>query len=122
MQPACDIFSYRKYWARRLTPAPVLPMSRAEMDAIGWDECDVILVTGETVNRQSFRATLNQQDVTNLFVTDTTYGGDLVAQFNFQNSSLPVGRNVLITSVDGTIPDTTRTASDVDRVTFDVQN
>lgn len=30
-----------------------------------------------------------------------------------------VGRNVLITSVDGTVPDTTRTASDVDRITFD---
>jgi hypothetical protein len=27
--------------------APFLPMSRAEMDALGWDSCDVILVTGD---------------------------------------------------------------------------
>jgi uncharacterized radical SAM protein YgiQ len=55
MQPARDLFSYRKYWAARLTPAPVLPMSRAEMDALGWDECDVILVTGDAyVDHPSF--------------------------------------------------------------------
>ncbi len=28
-------------------PAPFLPMSRAEMDALGWDACDIILVTGD---------------------------------------------------------------------------
>ena len=28
-------------------PAPFLPMSRAEMDKLGWDECDIILVTGD---------------------------------------------------------------------------
>jgi uncharacterized radical SAM protein YgiQ len=55
MQPARDLFSYRKYWAARLTPAPVLPMSRAEMEALGWDECDVILVTGDAyVDHPSF--------------------------------------------------------------------
>lgn len=75
---------------------------------------------GESVDRATFKATLNQRDVTNLFVPDTTYGGDLVAQLTPQNSPLVLGRNVLITSVDGTVPDTTRTASDVDRVTFDV--
>ena len=36
-------------------------------------------------------------------------------------SPLEVGRNVLITSVDGVVPGTTRTATDVDRVTFTVQ-
>lgn len=46
---------YRKYWAHRLTPAPVLPMSRAEMDALGWDSCDVIIVTGDAyVDHPSF--------------------------------------------------------------------
>jgi uncharacterized radical SAM protein YgiQ len=30
-----------------LKPAPFLPMSRAEMDALGWDECDIIVVTGD---------------------------------------------------------------------------
>ncbi len=55
MQPARDLFSYRKYWAERLTPAPVLPMSRAEMEALGWDACDVILVTGDAyVDHPSF--------------------------------------------------------------------
>jgi uncharacterized radical SAM protein YgiQ len=28
-------------------PAPFLPMSRAEMDKLGWDECDIILITGD---------------------------------------------------------------------------
>ena len=31
MQPAPDLFSYRKYWASRFGPAPFLPMSRAEI-------------------------------------------------------------------------------------------
>jgi hypothetical protein len=26
--------------------APFLPMSRAEMAALGWDACDIVLVTG----------------------------------------------------------------------------
>jgi len=54
-QGARDLFSYRKYWAHRLLPAPFLPMSRAEMDALGWDSCDVILVTGDAyVDHPSF--------------------------------------------------------------------
>jgi uncharacterized radical SAM protein YgiQ len=49
------LMSYRKYWAHRLTPAPVLPMSRAEMDELGWDSCDVIIVTGDAyVDHPSF--------------------------------------------------------------------
>ncbi len=55
MDVARELFGYRKYWASRLTPAPVLPMSRAEMDALGWDACDVILVTGDAyVDHPSF--------------------------------------------------------------------
>jgi len=35
--------------------APFLPMSRAEMDALGWDECDIVLVTGDAyVDHPSF--------------------------------------------------------------------
>ncbi len=30
-----------------LKPAPFLPMSRREMDKLGWDSCDIILVTGD---------------------------------------------------------------------------
>jgi hypothetical protein len=52
---APDLFAYRKYWAERLTPAPFLPMSPAEMEALGWDRCDVILVTGDAyVDHPSF--------------------------------------------------------------------
>ncbi len=55
MQPARDIFSYRKYWAARFGSAPFLPMSRTEMDALGWDSCDIVLVTGDAyVDHPSF--------------------------------------------------------------------
>jgi uncharacterized radical SAM protein YgiQ len=52
---APNLFGRRKYWAHRLTPAPLLPMSAEEMDALGWDQCDVILVTGDAyVDHPSF--------------------------------------------------------------------
>src|SRR6187455_3857660 len=52
---APELFGYRKHWAHRLTPAPFLPMSREEMDLLGWDQCDVILVTGDAyVDHPSF--------------------------------------------------------------------
>lgn len=36
-------------------PAPFLPMSRAEMDQLGWDACDIVLVTGDAyVDHPSF--------------------------------------------------------------------
>ncbi len=55
MQPARDLFSYRKFWAHRFGPAPFLPTSRAEMDELGWDSCDVIVVTGDAyVDHPSF--------------------------------------------------------------------
>ena len=50
-----NIHNYPKYWAECLLPAPFLPMSRAEMDELGWDSCDVILVTGDAyVDHPSF--------------------------------------------------------------------
>jgi uncharacterized radical SAM protein YgiQ len=55
MTDAKNIFSYRKYWAARFGVAPFLPMSRAEMDALGWDSCDIILVTGDAyIDHPSF--------------------------------------------------------------------
>jgi len=52
---AKPLFSYRKYWAARFGVAPFLPMSRSEMDVLGWDSCDVILVTGDAyVDHPSF--------------------------------------------------------------------
>src|SRR5689334_3852572 len=46
-------------WAGRRAhpgkPAPFLPMSRAEMTALGWDACDIVLVTGDAyVDHPSF--------------------------------------------------------------------
>jgi len=50
-----EITSYRKYWASRFGTAPFLPMTRAEMDQLGWDSCDVIIVTGDAyVDHPSF--------------------------------------------------------------------
>ncbi len=54
-QSAKPLFSYRKYWAQRFGVAPFLPMSRQEMDVLGWDSCDVILVTGDAyIDHPSF--------------------------------------------------------------------
>ncbi len=55
MQAAPNIFSHRKHWAKRFGTAPVLPMSRGEMEALGWDSCDIIIVTGDAyVDHPSF--------------------------------------------------------------------
>ncbi len=50
-----NLFSYPVPAARKIAPAPFLPMSRAEMTALGWDACDVILVTGDAyIDHPSF--------------------------------------------------------------------
>ncbi len=55
MQTVPHIFSYRPYWAKRFGITPMLPMSLAEMEALGWDACDVIIVTGDAyVDHPSF--------------------------------------------------------------------
>ena len=55
MTQAKKLFSYRKYWAECYGHAPFLPMNREEMDALGWDSCDIILVTGDAyVDHPSF--------------------------------------------------------------------
>jgi uncharacterized radical SAM protein YgiQ len=52
---AKPISSYRKYWAARFGTAKFLPTTRAEMDALGWDSCDIIIVTGDAyVDHPSF--------------------------------------------------------------------
>jgi uncharacterized radical SAM protein YgiQ len=54
-QAAANLFGYRKHWAQRFGVAPVLPMSREEMDELGWDACDIILVTGDAyIDHPSF--------------------------------------------------------------------
>ena len=55
MHAAPDLFSYRQYWAHRFGVAEQLPMSREEMDDLGWDSCDIILVSGDAyVDHPSF--------------------------------------------------------------------
>ncbi len=52
---AKPLSSYRKYWAARFGTAPFLPMNREEMTQLGWDSCDVIIVTGDAyVDHPSF--------------------------------------------------------------------
>ena len=55
MQAAKPLYDYPKYWAECFGPAPFLPMSREEMDQLGWDSCDIIIVTGDAyVDHPSF--------------------------------------------------------------------
>ena len=50
-----NIFSYARKRPRPADAAPFLPMSCEEMDMLGWDACDVILVTGDAyVDHPSF--------------------------------------------------------------------
>lgn len=52
---AKPIFDYDKYWAECYGTAEYLPMSRKEMDKLGWDSCDIIIVTGDAyVDHPSF--------------------------------------------------------------------
>jgi len=55
MHAAKPVFDYPKYWAECFGPAPFLPMSREEMDQLGWDSCDIIIITGDAyVDHPSF--------------------------------------------------------------------
>lgn len=55
MESAKNLFSYKQFWAKRFGVASLLPMSKAEMDNLGWDSCDIILVTGDAyVDHPSF--------------------------------------------------------------------
>ena len=54
-RPHATSASYRRHWASRFGTAPFLPMSRAEMELLGWDSCDIIVVTGDAyVDHPSF--------------------------------------------------------------------
>src|SRR4029079_11528082 len=49
------LFTRRKFGAARFGVAPVLPTTREEMDELGWDSCDIILVTGDAyIDHPSF--------------------------------------------------------------------
>ncbi len=43
------------YWAECYGVSPFLPMSRMEMDQLGWDSCDIIIVSGDAyIDHPSF--------------------------------------------------------------------
>lgn len=77
-------------------------------------------INGETVDPTTFSATLNGTDATTLFAPGPN-ANQMTAIFSPGTTPLTTGKNVLITSVSGIVPGTTRTANDVDRVTFTVQ-
>jgi uncharacterized radical SAM protein YgiQ len=55
VQSATPLFSDSRAQVAGATPATFLPTSRAEMAALGWDQCDVIIVTGDAyVDHPSF--------------------------------------------------------------------
>ena len=50
-----NLFAYPKYWAECYGRAKFLPMSREEMDQLGWDSCDIIIISGDAyVDHPSF--------------------------------------------------------------------
>ena len=49
------LYSYPKYWAECFGTAPYLPMSKIELEELGWDSCDIIIVTADAyVDHPSF--------------------------------------------------------------------
>jgi uncharacterized radical SAM protein YgiQ len=55
VQAAAPLFSTVKENLAGSNPAAFLPTSRAEMDALGWSRCDIIIVTGDAyVDHPSF--------------------------------------------------------------------
>jgi uncharacterized radical SAM protein YgiQ len=55
VQTASPLFSSGREKAAGVMPAPFLPVSRAEMTALGWTQCDIIIVTGDAyVDHPSF--------------------------------------------------------------------
>lgn len=55
MSTAAPLFSSDAARPRVASPAPFLPTTRAEMDALGWAQCDIIIVTGDAyVDHPSF--------------------------------------------------------------------
>ena len=76
------LYDYRKYWAECFGPAPELPMTRAEMDALGWDSCDIIIVTGDAyVDHPSFGMALVGR-----LLEDQGYRVGIIAQPDWQST------------------------------------
>jgi uncharacterized radical SAM protein YgiQ len=55
MNSPANLFANVVKRSSRAPTAPFLPMSRAEMDKLGWDSCDIILITGDAyIDHPSF--------------------------------------------------------------------
>ncbi|MYN00980.1 YgiQ family radical SAM protein [Pseudoduganella sp. DS3] len=55
MNPPTNLFATVAKRSARAPSVPFLPMSRAEMETLGWDQCDIILVTGDAyIDHPSF--------------------------------------------------------------------
>ena len=55
MNSPANLFATVAKRSSRAAAAPFLPMSRAEMDKLGWDSCDIILITGDAyIDHPSF--------------------------------------------------------------------
>ena len=55
MNSPVNLFASVPKRSSRAPVAPFLPMSRAEMDKLGWDSCDIILITGDAyIDHPSF--------------------------------------------------------------------
>ncbi|MGB5440390.1 MAG: YgiQ family radical SAM protein [Gammaproteobacteria bacterium] len=54
-QAETALYNYPKYWAECYGNSDFLPVTKAEMDALGWDSCDIVIVTGDAyVDQPSF--------------------------------------------------------------------
>ncbi|MGQ9427122.1 YgiQ family radical SAM protein [Gilvimarinus sp. F26214L] len=96
---AKPLFSYPKYWAECFGPAPYLPMSRAEMDELGWDSCDIIVVTGDAyVDHPSFGMA-----VIGRFLEAQGFRVGIIAQPDWRNTAdfMALGRPNLFFGVTG---------------------
>ena len=79
---AGSLFAYPKYWAECYGTAPYLPMSREEMDTLGWDSCDIIIVTGDAyVDHPSFGMA-----VIGRFLESQGFRVGIIAQPKWQNT------------------------------------
>jgi hypothetical protein len=78
-----SLFSYPKYWAECYGTAPWLPMSRLEMDELGWDSCDIIIVSGDAyVDHPSFGMA-----VIGRFLEAQGFRVGIIAQPRWQNTA-----------------------------------
>ncbi len=80
--PPKKINSYKKFWAHRFGTAPFLPMSVAQMDDLGWDSCDIIIVTGDAyIDHPSFGMSLVGR-----FWEDQGFRVGIIAQPNWRSA------------------------------------